>query len=117
MPIATEAQKNINKFKGNQYTKESGCADYLDNQIEDSRAHQGRTILQRAKEEGVSHFTIGQNQKFAQGVDAIREVSPELAEKILKPACNRQDEAMPIATLIGTGTGGFIFLVCGDNDC
>jgi len=49
---------------------------------DDERPHQNKTILKHAHEEGVSHFTIGQNQKFAQGVDAIREVSPELAEHV-----------------------------------
>lgn len=48
-----------------------------------NKPHKNRTILGRAAEEGVSPFTIGQNQKFAQGVDAVREVSPELAEHVL----------------------------------
>jgi len=42
------------------------------------------TAESRAKAEGVSHFTIQQNQKFAKGIDAIKEVAPELADKILK---------------------------------
>ena len=80
-----EAQKNIDKFKGNQYTKKSGGTDNLHNQNADKRPHQDKTILQRAKAEGVSHFTIQQNQKFARGIDAIKEVAPGLADKILKP--------------------------------
>jgi len=47
--------------------------------------HHGRTILQQAKDEGVSRFKVQTNEKFAQGVDAIRTVSPDFAEKILKP--------------------------------
>jgi len=43
------------------------------------------TALKQASEEGCSHFKIEQNAKFAKGVDAVREVSPKLAEKILKP--------------------------------
>jgi hypothetical protein len=80
-----EAEKNINRFKGNQYTEKSGGIDNMHHQNDDRTPHQSKTILRRAHDEGVSHFKIGQNEKFAQGVDAVREVSPELAEKILKP--------------------------------
>lgn len=77
-----EAQKNINKFKGNQYTKESGSCDSCSNQTGG-----GRTAAKQSKEIGEPHErTIYDNAKFAQGVDAVREVSPELAEKILKPS-------------------------------
>jgi len=82
-----EAQKNINRARDKNGVFKS-CAPGADNMHlddDDERPHQNKTILKHAHEEGVSHFTIGQNQKFAQGVDAIREVSPELAEKILKP--------------------------------
>jgi hypothetical protein len=78
-----EAEKNLRAGRPEK-TASVKCADNL-YISPDGRPHQNRTILNRAQEEGVSHFTIGQNQKFAQGVDAIREVSPELAEKILKP--------------------------------
>ncbi len=74
-----EAQKNINRFKGNQHTRKSGEPDDL--------GHHGKnaTALARAKEEGVSHSTIDQNRKFAIGIDALKEVAPALAETILKP--------------------------------
>jgi len=47
--------------------------------------HQSRAILKQAEDERCSHFKIESNAKFANGVDAVREVSPELADKILKP--------------------------------
>jgi len=46
--------------------------------------HQPKTILRRAEAEGVSHFTIDQNQKFSQGVDLIKELNPSIADSILK---------------------------------
>lgn len=82
-----EAQKNINRLRDKKgvFISDAPGTDnlYLDNSTK--RPHQDKTILQRAKAEGVSHFTIQQNQKFAKGIDAIKEVSPELADKILKP--------------------------------
>lgn len=81
-----EAQKNINKFKGNQYTEQSGSLDNL-------MHHRNPTAQKQAVEEGVTDFAIQANKRFALGVDAIREVSPELAEKILKP-----DPAAPTLT-------------------
>jgi len=80
-----EAQKNINKFKGNQYTKESGGPENLGDQITGRSA----TAKKQAAKEGVSHFTIDQNAKFAKGVDAVGEVSPELVDEILKPKDGR----------------------------
>lgn len=76
-----EAQKNINKFKGNQYVSESGEPLNMEHQ----KYKKSSTALKQASDEGVSHFKIETNEKFAKGVDAVREVSPELADKILKP--------------------------------
>ena len=77
-----QAQRNIDKFKGNQHTvKDSGDRDNLGNQNKHETSIAGR----RGKIEGVSDYTIHQNQKFAKGIDAIKEVAPDLAEKILKP--------------------------------
>jgi hypothetical protein len=75
-----EAQKNVNKFKGNQYTESGGTLNMYD-----QKAKKGKTVLKQAADEGVSHFKIQTNEKFAQGVDAIRTVSPGFAENILKP--------------------------------
>jgi len=51
----------------------------------DPNRHQSLAMLKQMADEGVSNFAIESNAKFAKGVDAVREVSPELAEKILKP--------------------------------
>jgi len=77
-----EAQRNIDKFKGNQYTKESGAVEKLPNQKDTS---QHPTAHRQGMDEGISDFTVRQNAKFASGVDVVREISPELADKILKP--------------------------------
>jgi len=42
------------------------------------------TADKQAKEEGVSHWTIEANAKFAKGVDLIKEVNPELAKQVLE---------------------------------
>ena len=76
-----EAQKNINKFKGNQYTKEGGCIENIGNQYTGRNA----TANKQAISEGVGINRIKDNAAFARGVDTVREVSPTLAEKILKP--------------------------------
>ncbi len=98
-----EAQKNINRARDKNGVFKS-CAPGADNMHlddDDERPHQNKTILKHAHEEGVSHFTIGQNQKFAQGVDAIREVSPELADKILGEGPERvfKSDAPPVDDL------------------
>lgn len=43
----------------------------------------GRTAIQIAKEQGVGQKTVERAEHFAKGVDAIREVSNEAADKIL----------------------------------
>ena len=78
-----EAQKNVDRFKGNQYTNEGGeGTEFLH---PDGKRVLNPAATKLAKIEGVNEKTIRKNEKFAKGVDAIREVSPELAEKILKP--------------------------------
>lgn len=82
-----EAQKNINRqrdenglFKAN--------APAAENQQMDDIPEWGKSTglaYKQAVEEGVGHSTITSNAQFAKGVDAVREVSPALAEKILKP--------------------------------
>jgi len=74
-----EAQKNIDRFKGNQYTvHSSGDPDDLGKQNKHKTSIAGR----RGEIEGVSDFTIHQNQKFAKGIDVVKEVAPELAEHV-----------------------------------
>lgn len=78
-----EAQKNINKFRGNQYTVECGTEQNVQNQK--FVRSDTPTANKIAADEGVVGATIRRNAQFAKGVDAVREVSPDLAEKILKP--------------------------------
>jgi hypothetical protein len=71
-----EAQKIVNMFKGNRYTvKSSSDAGNLRHQ-----KIKNPTATNQGEQEGVSDFTVKANEKFAQGIDAIREVSPELAD-------------------------------------
>ena len=78
-----EAQKNINLLRDEKGVFKS-CAPGPDDLVVD-KSHASSTAKERAKDEGVSHFTIDQNRKFALGIDAIKEVAPTLAETILKP--------------------------------
>lgn len=77
-----EAQRNIDKFKGNQYTKESGAADFQPDQMDKT---QHPTAFKQGLDEGIGQWKVRENARFAKGIDTIREVSPELADKILKP--------------------------------
>lgn len=43
----------------------------------------GRTVIQIAKEQGVGQKTVERAEHFAKGLDAIREVSPAAADKVL----------------------------------
>lgn len=74
-----EARKNTEAFKGNQYTQRSGGA---------QNGHQLKTAEIIAHELGIGHNTVKRAEKFAQGVEAVRAVSPEAAEKILSGKAN-----------------------------
>lgn len=77
-----EAQKNINRRrdkKGVFIDDAPGGNDFLLDNTHNS------TAKKQAHQEGISERTIRKNAEFASGVDAVREVSPKLAEKILKP--------------------------------
>ena len=69
-----EARKNTNAFRGNQYTVESGCA---------QNEHKPRMSEQIAHEVGVGKETVKRAEKYAKGVDALRNVNPEAADKVL----------------------------------
>ena len=86
-----EAQKNINKFKGNQYI-EQGSAEKLLYQAK----YNCPTAERQGADEGISHTTVKENAKFAKGIDAIRKVSPELADKVLTQ--NKVGETAPNLT-------------------
>jgi hypothetical protein len=78
-----EAQRNIDKFKGNQYTKESGAAENQPDQMDKT---QHPTAFKQGLDEGIGQWKVRENARFAKGVDAVREISPEIADKILKPS-------------------------------
>lgn len=70
-----EARKNTEAFRGNQYTsKTGGC------QID---TNQNRVAGQIANELGIGRRTVYRAAAFAKGVDALREVSPAAADKVL----------------------------------
>lgn len=70
-----EARKNTAAFKGNQYTS-GGCQSGAD--------QNGRIAGIIADELGVGRRTVNRAAAFAKGVDAIREVSDEAAETVLR---------------------------------
>lgn len=74
-----EARKHSEAFKGNQYTTKSGRDQNGLNQSGRSRVYE-----QIADEVGVGDNTVKRWEKFAKGVDALREISPEAADKVLK---------------------------------
>jgi hypothetical protein len=76
-----EAQKNINRKRDEKGVFKSDAPRPEDMFVGQPSA----TARRQAAEEGCSHFKVEQNAKFAKGVDMIRETSPVLAEKILKP--------------------------------
>lgn len=68
-------KKSSGGNRGNQYTeKASAQNEHLANP---------RTCEQIAKEIGVGKETVKRSEKFSKGVDALREVSPEAADKVL----------------------------------
>lgn len=88
-----EARKNSKGGnRGNQYTKVAKChGDTLAN-----------TAEQIAQEVGVSPSTIVRAERFAKGVDAIREESPEAADKILRGDINpSRQEVAAVARMEG----------------
>lgn len=102
-----EARKNTSAFKGNQYTSESGGCQ--------NGANQNRVAGQIASELGIGRRTVNRAAEFAKGVDALREVSSEAADKVLggnsgvsksvvqKIAHMEHDEVEDVAVEIMTG--------------
>lgn len=76
-----EARKNITAFKGNQYTTESGG---MQNEFKQKTGRTMRTYDIIAKEQGVNASTVQRAERFSKGVDALREVSSEAADKVLE---------------------------------
>lgn len=74
-----EARKNTQGGnRGNQYTKVAGAQN--GHMANDRRIRQDEVI---GKELGIGHNTVRRAEKFAKGVDALKQVSPEAAEKVL----------------------------------
>ena len=73
-----EARKNTAAFKGNQHTKSGG------HQNDDSQNVSGKTAKIIAKELGIGQSTVERAEKFTQGLDTLREESPEAATTILR---------------------------------
>jgi len=71
-----EARKHVEKFKGNQHTIKSGCAQSEPKQI-------GRISDQVAREQNVGKETVKRAGHYAKGIDEIREIDAELADEIL----------------------------------
>ena len=76
-----EARKNTAAFKGNQYTTESGG---MQNEFKQKTGRTMRTYDIIAKEQGVNASTVQRAERFSKGVDALREVSSEAADKVLE---------------------------------
>lgn len=83
--MMNEARKHAEAFKGNQYTKKSaGCQ---------SGTNQNRVAGQIAEELGIGRRSVNRAAAFAKGVNALREVSQEAADKVLngKTSANKSD--------------------------
>ena len=73
-------KKHVTNEKGiNQYTKEDG---------RQNDAEPNRIAGQIAEELGIGRRTVNRAAGFAKGVDALREVNPEAAEKVLSGKAN-----------------------------
>lgn len=78
------AQKNINRVRDESGVFKSNAPTELNDQ-EDVRRSDIPTANKQAFDEGIKPSKVLKNARFAQGIDVIREVSPELVDKILKP--------------------------------
>ena len=71
------AQKNIDLARDRRGVFKSN-APAPDNMVLDKTARKrGASLLKQAREEGCSHIKIDANEKFAKGIDAVKEVAPE----------------------------------------
>lgn len=74
-------KKSVGQHEGNQYTKmESG----QNVQIPTRREQRNGTAGEIGKEIGIDGRTVRRAEKFAKGIDAIREQNPEAADKVLR---------------------------------
>ena len=74
-------KKSVGQHEGNQYTKlESGQNVHIPNR----REQRNGTAGEIGKEIGVDGRTVRRAEKFAKGIDTIRERNPEAADAVLK---------------------------------
>ncbi len=80
-----EAQKIINRRRDENGVFKSNAPSRQNVAVDELPSNKNRTSYFQSLDEGVKPRTIERNAVYAKGIDAIREVSPQLAEKILKP--------------------------------
>ena len=80
-----EARKNTNSFKGNQYSQ-SGGGQNVPHQNDTSQPSSTATAI--GTEFGITGRTVKRAEKFSRGVDALKKVSSDAAEKVLKGQTN-----------------------------
>lgn len=76
-----EARKNTEAFKGNQYTNKSGDGQNVHHQTKKEIKSGTAGVI--GKDYGVDSKTVRRAEKFAHGVDVLREVNPAAADKVL----------------------------------
>lgn len=80
-----EAHKNTKPFKGNQYTKGGGGQNDLHQNNATQLCNTAATI---GAEFGITESTVKRAEKFSRGVDALKKVSSDAAEKVLRGQAN-----------------------------
>lgn len=98
-----KARKKTEAFKGNQYTVQSGAGKNDRHQPE--RTESGRLVSKDgvagviAKELNIGERTVRNSEKFHDGVDELRKVSPEAAEKVMRGGSGvRKQDVMTFPT-------------------
>ena len=71
-------KKSVGGDRGNQYTKVASA------QNEHEPKGPNRTAEVIAKELGIGKETVKRSEKFHDGIDALREISPEAADKVMR---------------------------------
>ena len=74
--------------RGNQHTKQTKSSENLVSSQNANLPENEKTVKNVAKQHNVSKDTVIRNEKFADGVDKIGEVSPEAKEKVLQGKSN-----------------------------
>ena len=80
-----EAQKNINRLRDEKGVFKSSAPSRTFNEMDKIPHNKNFTAYEQAKKEGTSSRTIEKNAYYAKGIDAVKEVAPEMADTILRP--------------------------------